>query len=309
MQQEATQQAKLQNILEKNTRTNSKMNNRNSSILALIFIIFLIFITYQAQHKDEYIPPNLPDSIKIANWNMQIFGESKANDVNLMKDYIRKIKDYDIIFLQEIKDASGTAYKTLCNSLMDYNCAISSRAGTTSSKEQYLIVYKKNIALSQIIDYNLFNYTNQFERPPIEVVFTINYSKYINATSTNSYYYNITIWNIHTKPENVKEELINLEKLIPYQPGTMIIGDLNADCDYYNPEKEFIFKGWDWLIKDIDDTTVGASNCAYDRILVDNELSIIIKNTGIDKDVTKEQSDHYIIWTSFNRDYSINNIN
>lgn len=281
------------------------MNLKSSSILVLAFIGFLIFLTYSSQHKDDYVPVIQTDSVKIANWNMQIFGESKANDAKLMNSYIDKIKNYDIIFLQEIKDDSGTAYQSLCNSLIDYNCVISSRAGTTSSKEQYLVVYKKNIAIEQFIDYNLLNYTTEFERPPIEVVFLINYTKYTNSTNMVVYNYSITVWNIHTKPENVKTELTNLQNLVSYTPYTMILGDLNADCTYYNPENESLFRGWNWVIKDGADTTVSSTNCAYDRIFVANELFLRMNSWGIDTSVTKEQSDHYIIWSSFNRDNSL----
>lgn len=281
------------------------MNLRNSSIAVLFFIGVLIFFTYNMQHKDTYVPIFPTENLKIANWNLQVFGESKANDIQLMNSYIEKIKNYDIIFLQEIRDSSGIAHKSLCNSLINYNCAISSRAGTTSSKEQYLVIYKKDIVLEQFIDYNLLNYTNQFERPPIEVIFLINYTKYSNATRQETFNYNVSLWNIHIKPDDAERELNNLQNLIEYKPYTLILGDLNADCDYYDPKNNSLFKGWNWIIDDTQDTTVGSTNCAYDRIIMDNELFLRMNNKGIDTDITSEQSDHYLVWVSFNRDNSI----
>lgn len=279
------------------------MNAKSSSIAVLAFIIAIIFFT---QYKPAPLEPlHNYETLKIANWNMQIFGESKANDVRLMNSYIDKIKQYDIIFLQEIKDSSGIASRTLCNMLLEYDCKISSMAGSTSSKEQYLIVYKKSIRLYDYIDYNLQNFSSQFERPPIQASFAINFSRLIDYNTSQQGNFNITIWNIHIKPDAVEKELTNLQSLIGYEPDTIILGDMNADCDYYKPETGNIFRGWHWLIADDMDTTVGTTNCAYDRILTDNELYLRVANSGIDKDVTKEQSDHYLVWVELNKDMEV----
>ena len=137
------------------------------------------------------------DSVKVASWNLEIFGEKKSNDAQLMNFYAEKIKDYDIVFIQEIRDREETAFPKLCALLQNYSCKISSRAGTTSVKEQYGVIYKKNIELVYLKDYNPAEKKN-FERPPIEVSFKIkNYS--------------LIAYNIHTKPENAEEELKNLE--------------------------------------------------------------------------------------------------
>lgn len=279
--------------------------SRNNYIPVLIFIVLIIFVVYQSQNADNYVPPVNYEGVKIANWNLQIFGETKANNPELMNSYVEKIKKYDIVFAQEIRDNSGVAYSSLCNMLANYNCQISSRAGTTSSKEQYLIIYKKDIQLVEFEDFNLLNYSDKFERPPIRAVFQINYTQYTNLTNYTMNYFNITAWNIHIKPDNVINEASELESLIPYKPQTIILGDLNFDCTYFDPENSSLFRGWNWVIKNEDDTTVSSTNCAYDRIFTDNEMFIRIQNSGIDKDVTGEQSDHYLVWIQIARDNSI----
>jgi len=60
-----------------------------------------------------------------------------------------------------------------------------------------------------------------------------------------------------------------LEQLIVSQdkPGnTIVIGDLNLDCNY-DDGKAGDFESWHYLITDLDDTTTGATDCAYDRII------------------------------------------
>lgn len=222
-------------------------------------------------------------SVKIANWNLEVFGEKKASDDKLINLYAEKINDYDIIFVQEIKDKSETAFPKLCSLLQNYSCKMSSRAGTTSNKEQYGVIYRDGINLIYLKDYNPDS-KDRWERPPIETAFSIEG-------------YRLTIYNIHTKPDDAKKEIANLEGIISDYENVLIIGDLNADCSYYNNEKEKEFESWHWIIGDDEDTTSGSSNCAYDRIILNADakkeyLDYGIKKNGIDSDV----SDHYLIW-------------
>ncbi len=251
----------------------------------LIIPLTLLFITACTQLPNPEVTKEIP-ATKIANWNLQIFGETKANNTDLMNRYKDIIKNYDIIFIQEIRNEDQTAFPKLCNLLKNYNCEISSRAGRSSSKEQYGIIYKKGIKLN-LKDYNP-DKEDRWERPPIEAVFTINN-------------YNITIYNIHTKPENVKEELSNLENIVKDEGNAMIIGDLNADCSYYKNENT-IFKNWNWIIKDKEDTTVSSTDCAYDRIILNKDASDEFVNYGIFKNVNKSMSDHYLVWIGINTD-------
>ncbi len=234
-------------------------------------------------NQTQITPNTSKRTITLANWNLQIFGDAKASKSNLMEFYLKAIKQFDVLFLQEIRDIDGSSFNLLCAQLADYNCHISSRAGTTSSKEQYGIVVHKNITVTETIDFNP-QYQNIFERPPIQVTFQIeNYS--------------FSVYNIHIDPDYVQEELEALEQIIATTGNIILAGDLNADCSYYNPEHELEFDAWNWIINDEQDTTVAATNCAYDRFIVNNEAFSEIQSHGILKEgISKEVSDHYLIW-------------
>ena len=105
-----------------------------------------------------------------------------------------------------------------------------------------------------------------------------------------------TAYNIHTKPGNVSSEIQSLESTVDNQGNTMVLGDLNADCYYYNPEYEEYFPEWHWIIKDTDDTTVSDSSCAYDRILLNQDMHREYIRYGIYTNITKDVSDHYPVW-------------
>ncbi|MBI2148363.1 hypothetical protein HYU23_01675 [Candidatus Woesearchaeota archaeon] len=260
-------------------------------VLFVILILVLITYYYKDNLKDNItasavkINPqinNYQDTIKIANWNLQVFGHSKASNLDLMNYYANKIKNYDIVFLQEIRDSSEGAFPKLCSYLDKYNCYISTRAGRTISKEQYGILVKKGVKIELIEDYNP-DKLDRWERPPIEVKFNLNN-------------YNLTLFNIHIKPDDVKNELYYLDEIVKNNDYTAVIGDLNADCSYYNNKEENEFDNWNWIIQDNEDTTVSETNCAYDRIIVSDNLKSQITNYGIDKSINKEHSDHYLIW-------------
>lgn len=262
------------------------------AVIALIIATLLITGCTFEVPEDIQVPPYIniqnqnsekTTSLTIASWNLQIFGDTKANNETLLNQYVDIINDYDIIFLQEIRDEDGTAPQKLINKLPEYNCKLSSRAGSTTMKEQYLLCYK-DIKLDLFEDYNL-NPTqiSGFERPPIQAQFSKN-----NLT--------FTIYGVHIDPDKVETELQNLFG-ITAAPNSITIGDLNADCAYYNPTTKTIFdkRIFNWLITDDQDTTSGTSNCAYDRIIVAKHFNQHIGNSGI-RTTPKEMSDHYLIW-------------
>ncbi len=62
------------------------------------------------------ICPVEPTYMTIANWNLQIFGDAKAH---LVPVYASIIDDYNITFVQEIRDADLSAFIQLCAALPD----------------------------------------------------------------------------------------------------------------------------------------------------------------------------------------------
>ncbi len=253
------------------------MKKRTKNLIQFILMILIGFGGYTAYESFS------GDTIKIANWNLQIFGESKASDLSLMQFYINKINNYDIIFVQEIRDSSGTAFPKLCSVLQNYSCLSSSRAGRSGSKEQYGLIYKKGINITSFTDYNPDS-QDRWERPPINVLI-------------NSNGYSFRVYNIHTKPEDVQAELKNLENLVDDYGNVIILGDLNADCSYYNNGKQSEFDSWNWIISDSDDTTTAKSSCAYDRIILNSDAKQEFVSYGIDKqEITDAVSDHYLVW-------------
>ncbi len=274
-------------------------------LISLIVLFFILNYSWLDKITGDFVSPRgnfqgfrreMPSQINsnisdaenftIANWNANVFGVKKASDNELMNLYSSVIRNYDIVFLQEIRDESGESFKTLCSSLSSYDCDISSRAGRSSNKEQVGIIYRKGIKIINFTDFNP-DALDRWERPPIKLDFEINN-------------YNFTAYNIHTKPTNASLELTNLEKVVSNQGNTIILGDLNADCGYYEPGIENQFTHWNWIISDYDDTSISNSSCAYDRIIINDDAKNEFDAYGIfSKNITSEVSDHYLVWAEF----------
>ena len=233
--------------------------------------------------EEEVIPESITtQNIKIANWNLKIFGNTKASKPGLLDSYAKIIDNYDIIFIQEIRNKDQTAFPKLCVLLPDYDCSVSSRAGRSSSKEQYGIIYRDGIDIKELVDFNPDS-QDRWERPPIEVIFDIDS-------------YELIAYNIHVKPDDAKQEIDYLEDIVKTEGNVIVLGDLNADCNYYDNANEPDFDSWNWIIEDNEDTTVSSTNCAYDRIIINNNGFNEYLDHGIDNSITSEQSDHYLVW-------------
>ena len=269
----------------------------------IVFIILGGFLFWYVDSiptdNDTHFPDsntNLPtegltNDLLIASWNLQIFGQSKASDPVLMNKYASEISKYDVVFVQEIRDISETSFTKLCDLLPGYSCLTSSRAGRSSSKEQYGIIYKKGVIVLEWSDYNTESYQTYFERPPVKAVIQI-----IGKLDGVDVVKNLTVWVNHLKPEDVSNEMTVLEQIV-YRDSTpneplIILGDLNADCTYYNNANERQFDSLFWIIGDDEDTTVAATDCAYDRIIT----NFGVGEYGINKEISKDMSDHYLVW-------------
>lgn len=268
-----------------------KNKKANSGIIVLAVLLIVVLGGWYLYNYNPTMPtqnitipvgtepttiPNTGD-ITIANWNLQIFGDSKASDSATMVKIANEIGKYDIVFVQEIRDEDGSAFGVLCSMLSNYECKNSSRAGRSTSKEQYGIIYKKGLNFVSMVDYNPDS-QDRWERPPILFTFNLNGKE-------------VEIYNIHVKPEDVNNELTNLQTIAENDGDEIILGDFNSDCSYFEHASSGVFNTWTWVIGDEKDTTSGSSDCAYDRII----MNFPYKDYGIDTS-GGDVSDHFLVW-------------
>lgn len=214
------------------------------------------------------------DSIRVASFNGEVFGDAKISEIGV-DYYAGLIGDYDLFFLLEIRDKDGSSFRKVCDSLVGYECYLSNRSGRSVSKEQ-VGVFWRNESLDVIGFGAVDDEEDLFEREPIFVELDNGMVFYV----------------VHLKPEDVALEMGALEEVVGEEDRVVLIGDFNADCDYYDDEVGGYFSSWNWVIGDGVDTTTGASDCAYDRVITKGVRVIDSGVVGIDEDV----SDHKLVF-------------
>ena len=255
---------------------------------------------------------NCPDTIKIASFNIQVFGKTKAGKPEVMEIITDIITQFDIVAVQEIRDKSGTAITHLENLLdatgTDYNYIIGPRLGRTSSKEQYAYIYNTNTieAIGEPYTYD-DSAKDIFHREPFIAQF-----KAKNGT------FDFTMVTIHTDPDSATEEIYALHQVIEQarsftgESDIIALGDFNADCNYHEESNRGPLSedSYIYAIKDSADTNLAKSDCTYDRIII-TKSSTETDFTGmsgvyrfdtihnLSYKEAKKVSDHYPVYAVF----------
>jgi len=232
-----------------------------------------------------------PNILTVGSFNIQTFGKSKCEKEEVMLIIKDIVEDFDIVAVQEIRDASGESPNILLDLLNSskYGIVISPRLGRSSSKEQYAFYYDKNFATYK----SSFVYDDSydwFERPPFTAVFSINNTDYAFV-------------NIHIKPEDAKAEISHLKDAVAdiSTQNIIVLGDFNADGSYLDEKSKPGITGLAYYIPDSYDTTVGKAFYTYDRMLG----NVNILQSGVYKfdnvfslsyEEAKSVSDHYPVY-------------
>jgi len=271
-----------------------------------IFLFFSLFFLLNV------VTASIP--IVIGAFNMRIFGVSKLEDDMAMSVIVDIILRYDLAFLQEIRNADGTSVVELLNRVNlkskrgEYKMVASPRLGRTSSTEQYAYFYLDS-ALAHMDSYVFNDVKDIFEREPYIARFSV---KNIPSSMPK---FDFACIGIHTKPADVVHEIGNLtmvyDNLVSKwnERDVIFLGDFNLDCSYVRKSDWatiplYTDLAYTWLIKDDADTTTGATDCAYDRIVLTKgalvmtkvELTNIYlfdKANSLTEDQTFDVSDHY----------------
>jgi len=264
-------------------------------------ILFLLIIAFPVSVH--------PDTVKIASWNIQVFGKSKAAKPEVMKVIVDTVALYDIVAIQEIREKGRTALTALERGLdakgEDWICTAGPRLGRTSSKEQYAFCYRA-ARVDEYASYTVQDPDDLWHREPMVAHFRVGD-------------FTFKLLNIHVDPGEATHEVNSLHKLIsglqekfPDEDDFIILGDLNADCSYYdedNPDYDIHGPEYVWMIHNYQDTNLAESDCTYDRIIGTQGVVQDWTGTagvlrfdilwGLDPKAAKKVSDHYPVYAEF----------
>uniref|UniRef100_A0A8C6VJ98 Deoxyribonuclease n=1 Tax=Naja naja TaxID=35670 RepID=A0A8C6VJ98_NAJNA len=204
-------------------------------------------------------------ALQISAFNIRSFGDRKLLDQSVSKIIVKILSRYDLVLVQEVRDADLSAVQELGERLNraskhSYDYVISESLGRENYKEMYLFLY------SEWVNQGSFN--SGFRQMPFGALAWFFFAEN-----------ELVLVPLHTPPSEAVAEIdalydVYLKMIDKWQTDNiMFLGDFNADCSYVG-KKDWssvrlrtseVFK---WLISDDTDTTVGNSDCAYDRIVV-----------------------------------------
>ena len=174
-------------------------------------------------------------TIRIASFNIQVFGRAKASKDEVMEILANTISQFDIVAIQEIRDKSGTAIKALEVAVDDigvnYDFVIGPRLGRTTSKEQYAYFYKTDVIEVE----GSYTYDDSGND-------TFHRELYIAKFKVKNGNLDFAMINIHVDPGEATSEINALPSVISNaqshftESDVILLGDLNADCNYFDED-------------------------------------------------------------------------
>lgn len=259
------------------------------------------------------VPVRAAASIRIASFNIQVFGVEKLRKPHVMSVLAETVRQFDVMAIQEIRAATDDVmprFIDLINSNgRHYDYVIGPRLGRSSSKEQYAFIYDaETIEVDRGTAFTVQDKDDLLHREPYVALFRVRAAPPTEA-------FTFTLMDIHTDPDEVKKEMTALAyayqavRAVRYngfvEDDVILLGDLNAD------EKKFGMLGalpnMSWVISGIPTNTRGTHT--LDNILFNRVATVEFTGRGgvvdllREHNLTQEQvleiSDHLPVWAEF----------
>ena len=257
-------------------------------------------------------PTRAGDTIRIATFNIQVFGESKLNDPDAMQVIVAILKNFDVIAIQEVRAVSQDILPQLMAMLNAdgrfYDYAIGPRLGRTNSKEQYAFVFDtQTVEMSRYQLYTVDDPDDLLQREPL-----VGWFRARGPAPEQAFTFSLVT--IHTDPDETDQELDVLDDVFfkvrddqrRGEDDVILLGDLNAKAT--NLRQVGQIKG---LVKVVtgETPTNTLHNAQYDNILFHDAATTEFTGRGgvfdflRDYNLTLQQaqrvSDHLPVWAEF----------
>jgi len=178
-------------------------------------------------------------SLKIASYNIQVFGESKAAKPQVMQALAHLVRMFDVIAIQEIRTQNDyfidNFLRTYVNQpgLPPYDRRVGRRLGRTNSTEQYAFLYNTaTVEVNPQVVFTMEDPNDLLHREPMVAMFRAKQAPPEQA-------FTFILMNVHTDPDEAKQELDALAQAytavqrMPIGGGVeddvILLGDLNTN--------------------------------------------------------------------------------
>ncbi|HUG70234.1 MAG TPA: endonuclease/exonuclease/phosphatase family protein [Pirellulaceae bacterium] len=250
-------------------------------------------------------------TIRIASFNIQVFGTSKASKPHVMHILANVVRQFDIVAIQELRTTDESVmegFLALINAQGGggYRYIVGQRLGRTSSKEQYVFVYdatRVDVDPQSVI--TVADPQDYLHREPTIARFQV------RSTSMQPGF-SFILANIHTDPDETDTELdaladvfVSLQQNSWGEDDVILLGDLNVSYQKLGrlgrlPNIAYTVHG---------EPTNTRGTQSYDNIVFDRLATREFTGTagilnlqeafGLSLEQAIEVSDHWPIWAEF----------
>ncbi|HND53121.1 MAG TPA: endonuclease/exonuclease/phosphatase family protein [Pirellulaceae bacterium] len=250
------------------------------------------------------------DTIRIASFNIQVFGESKSSKPHVMDALVRICRQFDVIAIQEIRSKSNDILPHFIDLLnangAQYDFVIGPRLGRTNSKEQYAVIYDRaSVEVDRQQLYTVEDPDDLLHREPLVAWFRVRGPPARDA-------FTFSLVDIHTDPDEVKQEMNALDDVFRAvrddgrgEDDVILLGDLNCDDRHLGELGQI--PNIMAVIHNTATNTRGTSQ--YDNIIFDQTATReftgragvfdFLREFNLSMEEALEISDHIPIWAEF----------
>lgn len=257
------------------------------------------------------LPPARPGEVlRIASYNIQVFGESKLADVKTTAVLAQIIRKFDVVAVQEVRAKDANFINRFLQQVnaagIPYDVVIGPRLGRTDSKEQYAYFYDTTrVELDRVSVYTVKDPDDLLHREPLVAGFRARGAPPGEA-------FTFTLIDIHTDPDETARELDALDDVYRAvgndgrgEDDVILLGDLNVDEAHLRQLGTVPYIAY--VVSGVPTNTHGTKT--YDNILFDRRATTEFLGRGGVLDVMREfnltlddalkVSDHLPIWAEF----------
>jgi deoxyribonuclease-1-like protein len=269
---------------------------------------------YNGQPAAPAAPPSPAlggPTIRIATFNIQIFGDKKASKPYVMATLANIIQNFQVVAIQEIRTQNDYFIDEFLRTYVNqngrrYDKVVGPRLGRTNSKEQYAFIYDTAaIEVNPRCVFTVNDPDDLLQREPFVAMFRVRGPPAQQA-------FTFVLIDMHTEPDDTKSELNTLGQVYQAvrrscggEDDIILLGDLNVDDQHLGDLGRI-----DGVVPIVRHTyTNTRQNAQYDNIII--HAPSTTEFTGrwgvfnfeqlyhLTRDQALQVSDHFPVWAEF----------
>lgn len=250
------------------------------------------------------------DTIRVASFNVQVFGRTKLEKPHVMDLLARIARRFDLLAIQEIRSREQDLlprFVDLINATgARYDYVIGPPTGRTSSTEQFAYVFdRSSLEVDRNQLYSVHDPDDLLHREPFVAWFRVRGPDARQA-------FTFTVVNVHTDPDEIDRELNVLDDVFRAvrddgrnEDDVLLVGDFNADENHLGELGRM--PGVITVIRGMPTNT--RSSHAYDNLLFHQAATTeftgrggvfdFLREYNLTLEAALEVSDHLPVWAEF----------